>query len=179
MAHPSKPFPELSIGELVDQADPLDPQPADSADEAEAEAEDGEVEASGLGSFADLGGEEAPRAGGVTDLLRKAVVAGLGAVFMTEEGIRALVKDLKLPKDVMGFVLGQAERSKTELFRIVGEEMRRFFESAALRRELSRLVSDMTIEVKAEIRLRPDGQMPDIKLASTSARRRKRRRKKS
>jgi hypothetical protein len=106
----------------------------------------------------------------LTDMLRKAMVAGLGAVFMTEEGIRTYVKDMKLPKDVMGYVVGQAGRSKDELFRVIGEELRRFFESEAMRREFAKLVSNMTIEINAEIRLRPDGQKPEIKLNAATAR---------
>lgn len=123
------------------------------------------------------GTDEARKAGGVADMLRKAMVASLGAVFMTEEGIRTLVKDLKLPKDVMRFVLGQAERSKDELLRIIGEEVRRFLESAALRREMMRLLSEMTLEVKAEIRLRPEGEggamAPVVKVTEATARRRR------
>jgi len=98
------------------------------------------------------------------------MVAGLGAVFMTEEGIRAYVKDLKLPKDVMGYVVGQAGKSKTELFRVIGEELRRFFESERLRRELAKLLSEVTIEVNAEIRLRPDKSAPEVRLKSARAR---------
>lgn len=113
---------------------------------------------------------------GVTDVFRKAMVAGLGAVFMTEEGLRSMVKDLKLPKDVVGYIVGQAERSKDEFFRVIGDELRRFFENPALRRELTKVLSDMTIEVKAEIRLRPDGKSPEVKIGSTTARRGKKKR---
>ncbi|MGI5863456.1 MAG: hypothetical protein ACOX6T_15575, partial [Myxococcales bacterium] len=119
--------------------------------------------------------EEARRLGGVTDMFRKAMVAGLGAVFMTEEGIRTMVKDLKLPKDVVGYVVGQAERSKDELFRVIGEELRGLFQSAALRRELVKLLSNMTIEVKAEIRVRPDGEAPEVKVDAAARRRGKKR----
>lgn len=116
---------------------------------------------------------EPGRAGGVAETLRKAMAAGLGAVFMTEEGVRAMVKDLKLPKDVVGFVVGQAERSKVELMRMLGAEMRRFFESAALREELVRLLSQMTIELKAEIRVRPGGGATQVKVRTSRVRRRK------
>lgn len=116
-------------------------------------------------------GEDGTDGGRLSDMLRRAMVAGLGAVFMTEEGIRTYVKDMKLPKEVMNFVVGQAGRSKDELFRVVGEELRRFFESAALKDELKKLISEMTIEVKAEIRLRPEGEAPEVKVTETTTRR--------
>lgn len=96
------------------------------------------------------------RGGFVPDFVRKVAVAGLGAVFMTEEGIRTLAGQLKLPKEMLGFILSQAEKTKGEIGRVVSEELRRFLQSERLKDELLKLVSGMTIEVKAEIRLKPD-----------------------
>lgn len=110
--------------------------------------------------FDPLLGEEEPereesRAGFVPEFMRKVAVAGLGALFMTEEGIRSLAGQLKLPKEVLGYILGQAEKTKDEVGRVVSEELRRFLQSEKLRDELLKLVSGMTIEVKAQIRLVP------------------------
>ena len=58
---------------------------------------------------------DASRAGFVAELMRKVAVAGLGALFMTEEGIRTLAGQLKLPKEVLGFILSQAEKTKDEV----------------------------------------------------------------
>ncbi|PTL86005.1 hypothetical protein DAT35_03905 [Vitiosangium sp. GDMCC 1.1324] len=105
-------------------------------------------------------GDEPEREGGsrpgfVPEFVRKVAVAGLGALFMTEEGIRSLAGQLKLPKEVLGYILGQAEKTKDEVGRVVSEELRRFLQSEKLRDELLKLVSGMTIEVKAQIRLVP------------------------
>jgi hypothetical protein len=100
-------------------------------------------------------GPEASRPGFVPEFVRKVAVAGLGALFMTEEGIRSLAGQLKLPKEVLGYILGQAEKTKDEVGRVVSEELRRFLQSEKLRDELLKLVSGMTIEVKAQIRLVP------------------------
>jgi len=94
--------------------------------------------------------------GFVTEFVRKVAVVGLGALFMTEEGLRALAGQLKLPKELLGVILTQAERTKSEVGRIVSEEVRRFLQSDRLRDEVLKLLSQMTIEVKAEIRLKPD-----------------------
>ena len=110
--------------------------------------------------FDPLLGEDEPergesRAGFVPEFMRKVAVAGLGALFMTEEGIRSLAGQLKLPKEVLGYILGQAEKTKDEVGRVVSEELRRFLQSEKLRDEFLKLVSGMTIEVKAQIRLVP------------------------
>jgi hypothetical protein len=98
---------------------------------------------------------EGSRAGFVPEFVRKVAVAGMGALFMTEEGIRSLAGQLKLPKEVLGYILGQAEKTKDEVGRVVSEELRRFLQSEKLRDELLKVVSGMTIEVKAQIRLVP------------------------
>jgi hypothetical protein len=94
--------------------------------------------------------------GFVSEFVRKVAVTGLGALFMTEEGLRALAGQLKLPKELLSVILTQAERTKSEIGRIVSDEIRRFLQSDKLRDELLKLLSQMTIEVKAEIRLKPD-----------------------
>jgi hypothetical protein len=101
------------------------------------------------------GGEGARRF--VTDTVRKAFLAGVGALFMTEEGARRLAREWKLPKEVLGFVTSQASGAKDEVLRIMTEEMRRFFQSEALRREFVKLLGSMSLEVHAEIRLKDAG----------------------
>lgn len=99
---------------------------------------------------------------GVGELFRKALLAGVGAVFMTEEGIRKTVTDLKLPKEAFAYLAGQAEKTRTEATRILRKEVRRFLNSDAFKQQLASLVSGLTLEVKAEIRLRPDSPGPDV-----------------
>lgn len=100
---------------------------------------------------------------GVGDLFRKALLAGVGAVFMTEEGIRKTVTELKLPKEAFAYLAGQAERTRTEASRILRKEVRRFLNSENFKQQLASLVSGLTLEVKAEIRLKPDSATPDVK----------------
>lgn len=94
--------------------------------------------------------------GVIPDFVRKMAVAGLGAVFMTEEGIRNLAGQLKLPKEALTYILGQAEHTKDQIGRVVSEEVRRFLQSEKLRDEFLKLLSGMTLEIKAEVKLVPD-----------------------
>jgi hypothetical protein len=99
-------------------------------------------------------GREA-RFGFVPELVKRVAVAGLGALFMTEEGIRNLAGQLKLPKEVLGFILSQAEKTKEDIGRVVSEELRRFLQSEKLREEFLKLLAGMTWEIRAEVRLVP------------------------
>ena len=112
----------------------------------------------------DLPPEEAKKLSGlVPDIVRRAVLTGVGALFMTEEGLRNMVGDLKLPKDALGFLLAQADKTRTEVARVVTQEMRRFLESETLRREIWKLLTGVTLEVNATIQLKPSGE-PGLKV---------------
>ncbi len=78
----------------------------------------------------------------------------MGALFLTEEGARKLAREWKLPKELSGFLVQQAHGAKDEVLRVVGQEIRRFFESETFRRELLKLLEGMSVEVQAEIRLK-------------------------
>ena len=94
--------------------------------------------------------------GRIPDFVRKMAVAGLGAVFMTEEGIRTLAGQLKLPKEALTYILGQAEHTKDQIGKVLSDEIRRFLQSEKLRDEFLKALAGMTIEIKAEVKLVPD-----------------------
>jgi len=90
------------------------------------------------------------------DGVKKAILAGVGALFMTEEGARRLAREWKLPKEVIGFIGQQATAAKGEVLRVLSEEIRHFLESERVRHELGKALESMSVEVHAEIRLRRD-----------------------
>jgi len=94
----------------------------------------------------------------VPDIVRRAVLTGVGALFMTEEGIRNLVGDMKMPKDALAFLMAQADKTRSEVARVVTQEVRRFLESETLRREIWKVVTGVTLEVNATIQLKPSGE---------------------
>jgi hypothetical protein len=132
--------------------------------------------------LADEGEGDAPGGGRglIPDGVRKAILAGVGALFMTEESARRLARDWKLPKEVIGFIGQQAQSAKDEVLRVLAEEIRHFLESEAVRGELGRVLETMALEVKAEIRLKPvegGASRAEVKASvSPAAKRRKGRR---
>ena len=118
----------------------------------------------------------------VPDIVRRAVLTGVGALFMTEEGIRNLAGQLKLPKEVLAFILSQAEKTKDELARIVSDELRRFLQSEKLREEFVKLLAGMTMEINAQVRLVPSERKagehhPKVTVSELSTRVKKRQKK--
>jgi hypothetical protein len=99
-------------------------------------------------------GEDGSR-GSLADGVKKVLLAGMGALFMTEEGARRLARDWKLPKEVASFLGQQASTAKDEVLRMFGDEIRRFLESESVRKEFFKGLAEHTIEIRAEIRLKP------------------------
>jgi hypothetical protein len=112
-----------------------------------------------------LGAEPAGGRGLIPDSVKKAILAGVGALFMTEEGARRLAREWKLPKEVIGFIGQQAQSAKDEVLRVLSEEIRHFLQSDVMRRELGRVLEGMAIEVNAQIRLKRSddgGARPEV-----------------
>jgi hypothetical protein len=112
----------------------------------------------------------------IPDIVRRTFYAGLGAVFTTEEGIRKIASDLKLPKDVANYLIQQAASSKDELLRVVGKELRGFLETVNISGELQKLLTSLSFEIKTEIRFIPNdeaigGVKPDVKVGRFAFRR--------
>jgi hypothetical protein len=57
------------------------------------------------------------------DILKKAITVGIGAAFLTEESIRALVGELKLPKELVTNLLSQANSTRSEFLGKFSSEM--------------------------------------------------------
>jgi len=116
--------------------------------------------------------------GFIPDIFKRTFYAGLGAVFTTEEGIRKIASDLKLPKDVANYLIQQASTTKDELFRVVGKELRGFLETVNISGELQKLLTSLSFEIKTEIRFIPNeqaigGVKPDVRVGRMAFRRHK------
>src|SRR5512135_1043260 len=106
----------------------------------------------------DPGAPEPPGSAGtvgfVADVVRKAVLTGVGALFLTEEGARKVAREWKLPKDLATYLVSQASGARDEVLRVVGQELRRLLDSETFRREILKSIENMTVEIHAEMRLK-------------------------
>jgi hypothetical protein len=87
----------------------------------------------------------------IPDIVKKLLATGVSAAFLTEEGIRAYLQDLKLPKDVLGKLIEGANKSKQELMDRVGNEIVTIIKKIDFVKEASRFVEEHKFKVSAEI----------------------------
>ncbi|MEX0798426.1 MAG: hypothetical protein WD025_03230 [Bacteriovoracaceae bacterium] len=90
----------------------------------------------------------------LSDIVKKMFSTGISAAFMTEEGIRNLVQDLPLPKDVIQGLLQNAKATKTEFILSVKKELKSYLDRVDLSKEIDRVLDDYDIEVKANIKFK-------------------------
>ncbi len=98
--------------------------------------------------------EEKEKDGKLGDLLKKVLTTGVTAAFMTEEGVRNVLKDLPLPKDMAGSLVENAKHTKTEFVTSVKNELRSYLNKIDLTREIDKLAEKYDFEVKATISLK-------------------------
>jgi hypothetical protein len=101
----------------------------------------------------------------VPDIFKKAMMSGLGALFITEETIRGAVSDMRLPKEAVGYVVQRAEDTRSQFLKLLAKELSEYFEKLDFSEEALKLLSSFTFEVTAQIRLVPNedgGVTPEV-----------------
>jgi len=94
----------------------------------------------------------------IPDVVKRTLLAGLGAAFTTEEALRRFAQESHLPKEVAGYFVTQAQATKKEIFRIVAGELRAWLERLDLQQLLLKLLTSVTFEITTQVRLVPSGE---------------------
>lgn len=92
--------------------------------------------------------------GRIEGILKKVLTTGVTAAFMTEESVRALLKDVPLPKDIVGGLVENAKNTKTEFVAGVKNELKTYLDKIDITKEIDKIVEKYDFEVKATISLK-------------------------
>jgi hypothetical protein len=57
------------------------------------------------------------------EMMRKVLTVGVGAVFLTEESLRAMVSEWKLPKEVISAILESSKKTKNEFLQTLSQDV--------------------------------------------------------
>lgn len=91
----------------------------------------------------------------IGDLAKRALMTGIGAVFMSEESLKSQLSDMKLPKEAMAYVVGQADKTKKEIVTAIARETREFLSKLEMDKVLARVLAGTTIEIQTRIKILP------------------------
>jgi hypothetical protein len=122
----------------------------------------------------------------IGDLARRALMTGIGAVFMSEETLRGQLSEMKLPKEAMHYVVAQADKTKKEIVTAIARETREFLSKLEVDKVLARALVGTTVEIQTRIRVLPkeggafetEIETTDMALAPSESKPKKKARKK-
>lgn len=93
--------------------------------------------------------------GKALDFAKKVIAVGVGTAFLTEEALRTLVAEFKLPKEVIGGLLENAKTARKEFIQSFAQEMMTKLsektDPAALMAEFFKK-NEVTFEVKLKVK---------------------------
>ncbi len=99
--------------------------------------------------------------GVIPDLIKKTVQVGFDRTVGAQESIKNFIAETKLPKEIANAILQQVDDTKNDLFRVVAKEVRGFLEAVDFQRELQKLLTTVSFEIKTEIRFIPNDSAPE------------------
>lgn len=86
----------------------------------------------------------------VPDVMKRTFYTGLGALFLTEDGIRRQLAELKVPKDITGYIVSQSSRSKEELFDAIAREVAKVFQDTTPEEIVRNAMTGMKMKIEVE-----------------------------
>lgn len=87
----------------------------------------------------------------LTDILKKVASIGIGAAFMTEDAIKAVVGELPLPKDIVNGLLDSAKQQKDDVVNSVKSEFKTYLSKVDPTKEIDKVLDKYEIRVDAKL----------------------------
>ena len=115
--------------------------------------------------------------GAIGDVVRRSIGAGLDRLGKSERGqqLRAALGDLRLPREIAGYLASQFDDTKNAILKVVADEIRRFLETSHFADELARILTTLSFEITTTVRFVPnaDGRKLRPRIASQARLRRR------
>ncbi|MBI4954814.1 MAG: hypothetical protein HY908_22525 [Myxococcales bacterium] len=89
-------------------------------------------------------------------LIEGAVERGVERITEGPENLRHFLGDLKLPKEVLAYLLTQIDDTKKGLYRVVAKEIRDVLEHTNFADEIADLLTKLSFEVSMQVRFLPN-----------------------
>ena len=94
--------------------------------------------------------------GVIPELLRRAIEIGVDRAQDAPESLKHFVGEMKLPKEVVSYILQQVDETKNGLFRVVADEIRGFLETSNLSGEMKKMLTTVQFEINTTVRFTPN-----------------------
>jgi hypothetical protein len=91
-----------------------------------------------------------------TDFVKKVLTVGMGTIFLTEESLKGMVSEFKLPKELLGGILESANKTRKEFLGNLSQDlMNRVNEKIDVRALVDEILDKNEIEINMKISFKP------------------------
>ena len=91
-----------------------------------------------------------------TDFVKKVLTVGMGTLFLTEESLKGMVSEFKLPKELLGGILESANKTRKEFLHNLSQDlMDRVSEKIDARALVNEILDQNEIEISMKISFKP------------------------
>lgn len=97
---------------------------------------------------------EHPRDGIFERIVKRGIESGIGAISKSEDTVRTVIENLKLPREVASVVLDQVDETKKGLYTVVAKEIRDFLQTTNFASDVKKILTGLAFEVKMEVRFK-------------------------
>ena len=94
--------------------------------------------------------------GVIPELLKRAIEIGVDRAQDAPESLKHFVGELKLPKEIVSYMLQQVDETKNGLFRVVANEIRDFLEHTNISSEMKKMLTTVQFEINTTVRFSPN-----------------------
>lgn len=111
--------------------------------------------------------------GVIPEILKRAIEIGVDKAQDAPESLKHFVGELKLPKEIVTYILQQVDETKNGLFRVVANEIRDFLEHTNISGEMKKMLTTVQFEINTTVRFSPNDTTvppaPDSQVADVDA----------
>jgi hypothetical protein len=91
-----------------------------------------------------------------TDFVKKVLTVGMGTLFLTEESLKNMVSEFKLPKELLGGILESANKTRKEFLGNLSQDlMNRVNEKIDVRALVDEILAKNEIEIQMKVSFKP------------------------
>lgn len=108
--------------------------------------------------------------GAMGEFVLRGIGAGLDRLGKSERGqqLRAALGDLRLPKEIAGYIASQFDDTKNAILKVVAREIREFLETSHFADELARILTTLSFEINTTVRFVPNAEGQKLRPKVTS-----------
>ncbi|MCB0404553.1 MAG: hypothetical protein KDD51_07180 [Bdellovibrionales bacterium] len=93
--------------------------------------------------------------GPLAGIVRELALTGLATVFMTEDSVRKYLKELKLPKELAGYLLESASKKKDDFYGLLAKEVGRVVSKVDVEKAVGKFLEGHEVKVTASFSFTP------------------------